>query len=84
MSDENCTDGKDCYSNGDAETCVWFERQWQIWPTRAHPDRTTNLSFHHGGVLAFREANGHDPKMSRDFASQVARLDRYMENSHEG
>jgi hypothetical protein len=77
MSDENQADGKRCYEEGDEETRAWFERQWTMWPRRADERHTTNLSFHYGGVLAFREANGRDPKMSRDFLSNVEWHDRH-------
>lgn len=76
MSAQNRADGQKCYATGDAEIRAWFEHQWEIWPDRAHYDRTTNLSFHRGGVLAFREMHGRDPKMSRDFQSNVQWLDR--------
>jgi hypothetical protein len=76
MSVDNVTEGKDCYATGDAETQAWFESQWKIWPTRSHQERTTNVAFHYGGVLAFREARGFDPEMSRDFRSHVDWHDR--------
>lgn len=76
MSDTNRSEGKDCYATGDAETRAWFEEQWSRWPTRVHNDRTTNISFLHGGVLAFREIHDREPELSRQFAGHVAYLDR--------
>lgn len=76
MSDDNRTDGAELYRNGDAATREWFERQWSIWPARADSAKTTNLSFHHGGVHAFREAHGREPTMSRSFRDNVEWLDR--------
>lgn len=84
MSDQNREDGRSCYASGDAECRTWFERQWHIWPERQHPERTTNLSFHHGGVQAFRAAHGHEPAMSEQFASNVAWLDRRLASQDEG
>ncbi|HIV77305.1 MAG TPA: hypothetical protein H9899_07255 [Candidatus Sphingomonas excrementigallinarum] len=77
MSDQNRAEGKDHYATGDAETRAWFEDQWKRWPTRVHQERTTNISFHHGGVLAFREIHGRDPELSRDFRGHVAWLDKH-------
>lgn len=76
MSGDNRADGKNCYAAGDAEIRSWFERQWKIWPNRADPERTTNLSFHHGGVQAFREVHGREPQMSGHFEVNVAYMDR--------
>lgn len=76
MPYENRAQGKAHYGSGDPETRAWFERQWKIWPNRAHPERTTNISFHYGGVLAFREEHSCEPKISRDLASHVAWFDK--------
>jgi len=76
MSDDNRRDGILLYLNGDAETQAWFEKQWRIWPKRADEQRTTNMSFHYGGVLSYRAMRGRDPMMSRDFASNVAWIDQ--------
>lgn len=81
MSDENRTEGRACYAAGDAKLRSWFERQWAIWPARADQHRTTNLSFHHGGVLAFREIHGCDPAMSRELKSNVEWFDK-QEQKH--
>lgn len=75
MSEANQATGQHLYAAGDAETRQWFERQWSIWPQRADERLTTNLSLHYGGVLAYRLEHGRDPKMSRDFASNVTWLD---------
>ncbi|GAM01722.1 hypothetical protein SP5_068_00900 [Sphingomonas parapaucimobilis NBRC 15100] len=73
----NRDEGREHYANSDDSTRLWFERQWAIWPERADERFTTNMSFHYGGVCAFREANGCDPVMSKDFASHVAWHDRH-------
>lgn len=68
MSDENAATGQYLYAAGDAETRDWFHKQWDIWPNRADPKLTTNLSLHAGGVLAYRiEHDGKDPPMSDQF-----------------
>jgi len=79
MSKANQAVGYRLYYEDDLAEREWFERQWKIWPERAHQDRTTNVSFHYGGVCAFREINGRDPAMSKDFASHVAWHDRHKE-----
>lgn len=73
----NQEDGESCYLEGDAECRTWFEQQWWIYPERAHKDRTTNLSFHYGGVLGFRKIYGHEPAMNACFAQHVAYLDKH-------
>lgn len=75
MSDKNREDGHLCYTIGNEEIRQWFEQQWRIWPVRHHQDKTTNLGFHYGGVLAYRKENQKDPSMSRDFASNVKWMD---------
>lgn len=77
MSDQNLIEGRNCYATGAPEQRAWFERQWRIWPERADQRYTTNLSFHHGGVQAFRAEHGREPAMSRDFRSNVEWLDRF-------
>ena len=68
MSDENAATGQYLYAVGDAETRAWFHKQWSIWPNRADPNLTTNLSLHAGGVVAYRiEHDGKDPPMSDQF-----------------
>ncbi len=69
--------GQSCYSLGDAETRSWFERQWGMWPIRADERLTTNVSFHYGGVVAFRMEHNKEPQMSRDFRSHVDWHDRH-------
>lgn len=76
MSLTNRGEGQLCYATGNAETRAWFERQWMIWPERAHPERTTNLSFHHGGVQAFRAEHSREPEMSESLRSNIAYMDR--------
>lgn len=76
MSEGNQREGQACYSIGDRETKDWFERQWAVWPERADPRLTTNLSFHYGGVLAYRiEHDGADPPMSSQFKSSIKFLE---------
>lgn len=76
MSEDNRNQGRSLYATGDAETRAWFECQWAIWPTRADERFTTNLSFHHGGVIAYREEHGRSPEMSRQFRENAAYLDK--------
>lgn len=76
MSDTNRMQGRECYAKSDAERRAWFEYQWKIWPIRAHDARTTNLSYHHGGVQAYREIHGSDPAMSDSLAENIAFLDK--------
>lgn len=76
MSDKNRGEGYEYYKIGGERARLWFEEQWRIWPNRAHPQRTTNLSYHHGAVNAYREVHGRDPGMSDQFKSNVAYLDR--------
>ncbi len=78
MSDENTATGRQLYAEGDAATRAWFERQWSIWPKRADERFTTNLSFHWGGVCRFREENGRDPVMSKQFAEGVRVMDGHL------
>jgi len=85
VSDDNQADGTSEYTYGGSETQAWFERQWLIWPKRADERFTTNISFHYGGVLAFRKVKGRDPAMSADFASHVAWHDRHNDkNARQG
>lgn len=77
MSDQNQTEGQEHYSSGDDKTKEWFHTQWKIWPKRADERFTTNMSFHYGGVLAYREEHKQEPPMSEQFKSCVAQLDRY-------
>ncbi len=79
MSEDNLLVGASLYSNGDASTRSWIERQWKIRPIRADESLTTNMSLHYGGLLAYRAEHGGDPKMSEDFRSNVEWYDR---NSH--
>jgi hypothetical protein len=81
VSLENDTEGQYLYAAGDAETREWFHKQWRLWPKRADERFTTNISFHYGGVKAFRIEHGCDPKLSRDFAGCVGSLDRLSEPS---
>lgn len=71
MSDENQNDGYALYADGDQATCVWFLKQWRIWPKRADEKNTTNISFLMGGVLAYRNENGRDPPLSPGFQNAV-------------
>jgi len=77
VSEENTLIGRNLYGAGDAETKAWFEKQWKIWPRRADPKLTTNISLHYGGVCQFRIEHGRDPEMSRDFLGCVKQLDKY-------
>lgn len=80
MSDKNQREGTYFYDQGDAETRAWFEKQWQRWPERVDQRLTTNLSFHYGGIRAYRDLNeGHNPPMSSELGACVARLDSYQE-----
>jgi len=72
----NREDGHNCYTTGDAEARTWFDRQWAVWPERVDEKCTTNLSFLHGGVLAYRAEHGRDPGMSGMLRSNVEWLDR--------
>lgn len=74
---DNITDGSNCYNEGDAETKDWFERQWKYWPVRVDERHTTNISFLYGGLLAYREEHGKDPRVSIDFASHVRWHDKH-------
>lgn len=78
MSDENQTTGQHLYAVGDEQARAWFERQWRIWPERADPSLTTNLSLHYDGVVAFRIEHEREPEMSADFRSNVEWLDRHQ------
>jgi len=71
MGESNRETGQRLYAMGGVETRAWFERQWAMWPRRADERLTTNLSLHHGGVIAYRLEHGKEPEMSRDFASNV-------------
>lgn len=51
-------EGAQCFLQGDQETRDWFLKQWKEWPTRVDPMLTTNASFHHGAILAFKELHG--------------------------
>lgn len=75
MSEDNRTQGQYLYAAGDAETRAWFERQWKIWPERADPKLTTNLSLHYGGVLAYRIQHSREPNMSKQFRANVEWFD---------
>ncbi len=75
MSEENHIAGKRCYLRGNTKTQQWFQKQWAMWPKRADIAFTTNLSFHHGGIQAFREQHGCDPDMSSDLAANIKYLD---------
>jgi hypothetical protein len=44
---------------------------------RANEKLTTNISFHYGGVLAYRIEHQDDPVLSTQFASRVAMLDKF-------
>lgn len=76
MTTDNRIEGQYLYAAGDQETKEWFHEQWRIWPERANPRLTTNLSFHFGGVIAFRIEHGKDPEMSDQFRSNVEYLTR--------
>lgn len=76
MSEDNQTTGQYLYAAGDAETRAWFERQWAIWPDRADEKLTTNISFHYGGVQAYRIEHGKEPELSSQFASCIKAHDR--------
>ena len=76
MSDENQAEGQGLYRTGDPEMRGWFECQWRIWPRRADEKFTTNLSFHYGGVLAFRELHSREPLLSDQFREHVEWMDR--------
>lgn len=73
----NRTTGQYLYAAGDAETKAWFAKQWAIWPERADPKLTTNISLHYGGVLGYRIEHGRDPEMSDDFRSHVEWHDQH-------
>lgn len=75
MSDDNRNTGQLLYASGDAETRDWFERQWAAWPARVDPRLTTNLSFHYGGVVAYRIEHDRDPEMSAEFKSNIKFLE---------
>lgn len=75
----NRSDGQYLYAAGDQETKDWFQRQWKIWPKRADERLTTNLSFHYGGIRAYRIDHGTDPEMSKDLASNIAWFDKQPE-----
>jgi len=70
VSEANIHDGRSCYLDDEASR-PWFERQWSIWPVRADNELTTNISFHYGGVLAYRELHKREPALSDDFRSCV-------------
>lgn len=76
MSEDNRTTGQLLYAQGDAETRDWFERQWAAWPERVDPRLTTNLSFHYGGVVAYRIEHERDPPMSAAFKSNIQFLEK--------
>lgn len=69
----------------DKESLRWFHEQWSIYPKRAHPDRTTNGSFHYGAVIAYRKFNeGRDPPaMSESFRTHVRIMDRFEKEEAE-
>jgi len=73
----NSTEGYNHYINGGNEARSWFEHQWTIWPERADDRYTTNLTFHYGGVQAFRSQHGEDPEMSDQFKSCVHWQDKH-------
>lgn len=79
MTDKNRNDGYLVYKeNGTIGDRDWFHRQWTMWPKRADTRLTTNLSFHHGGVMAYREIHGTEPEMSLDMTPNIAVLDGFL------
>lgn len=70
------TEGRDHYINS-PNSRSWYHRQWKIWPERADDSYTTSLSFHYGGVMAYRELNeGKNPEMSGHLQANVEWLDK--------
>jgi len=82
MSLERNDDGYVHYRD-DTDSRAWFEAQWRIWPKRADERYTTNISFHYGGVRAFREFHGREPELSREFSSHVAWHDKHPHSEAE-
>ncbi|WP_426261542.1 hypothetical protein [Sphingomonas sp. DC1100-1] len=76
MSEATQFEGAENYAASGPADRLWFELQWREWPHRVNDDRTTNISFHYGGVQAYRKIHGSDPAMSTDFRSHVEWLDR--------
>lgn len=80
MSD-NKADGQKCYEdavrNEDTKTLAWFDRQWGMWPTRADPNSTTNISFLYGGMIAYEISTGERPPMSHDLKTCFNYLDKF-------
>ena len=77
MIDQNSFEGQYCYAAGDDETKQWFHKQWKAWPEHVDKRLTTNISFHWGGVKAYRIDQGKEPEMSVAFAENVAWLDEH-------
>lgn len=77
MSDDNRNQGRDLYLNGDDKIKIWFQEQWKIWSKRQDPSHTTSPSFHHGGVLGFRQEHSNDPEMSESLKEYVEYMDRF-------
>lgn len=82
MSADNQTNGYELYKKGEESLISWFHEQWKHWPTRVNPNNTTNLSFHFGGILAYREIHKKEPEISNDLKSSIKWSDRY--NNHKG
>lgn len=76
MSDENYNDGYNLYETGTMEQKDWFRKQWKIWPVRANERFTTNLSFHFGGIQAYRKEKCKEPELSEDLKSNIKWLDK--------
>lgn len=77
MSEQNQLDGANHYADGDVAAKLWFARQWAAWPKRVDERYTTNISFLYGGLTAYRVEHGCEPKLSEQFASNVAYLDKH-------
>lgn len=77
MSDQNTKDGRECYLNEPGDTRAWFENQWRLWPARVDEDRTCNISFHYGGILAYREVHKRNPKVSPYLKTHIDMLDEF-------
>jgi len=75
MSDINQKEGHECYTLGSPSTRDWFLRQWAIWPERADKDKTTNISFHYGALIACREDGNVEPTLSPQFRTNVEWFD---------
>lgn len=69
MTTDNQADGFNHYITGVPKDQDWFAKQWLIWPERADPKNTTNISFLFGGALAYLTLNERFPPMSPDFNS---------------